>query len=104
MSNEIMPWTEGSQRGLREPLAGPWADDVWLVTPKSSKRKAVYLRFTIDSISLKLEIKYAVWSNFDSGKWSMGRDHRTLCRELTLIIEWLNHFAPPIQSINTRIC
>ncbi len=94
-----MPWTEGSQRGLREPLAGPWADDVWLVTPKSSKRKAVYLRFTIDSISLKLEIKYAVWSNFDSGKWSMGRDHRTLCRELTLIIEWLNHFAPPIQSL-----
>jgi integrase/recombinase XerD len=99
VSNEIMPWTEGSQGGLREPLAGPWADDVWLVTPKSSKRKAVYLRFTIDSISLKLEIKYAVWSNFDSGKWSMGRDHRTLCNELALIIRWLNHFAPPIQSL-----
>jgi integrase/recombinase XerD len=99
VSKEIMPWTEGSQRRLGEPLVGPWADDVWLVTPKSSKNNAVYLRFTINSIPLKLEIKYAVWSNFDSGKWSMGRNQRTLRGGLALIVRWLNHFAPPIQSL-----
>jgi len=99
VSNEIMPWTENGQRRLREPLDGPWADDVWLVTPKSSMRDAVYLRFTIASIPLKLEMKYAVWSNFNCGKWSMGKDHRTLRGELTHIIRWLNHFDPPIQSL-----
>ena len=99
MNDEMTSWTVSNQRRLQEHLVGPWADDVWLVTPRSYKGRTVYLRFSIASIPLKLEIKYAVWSKFDSGQWSMGRDQRTLSQDLALIIRWLNHFAPPIQSL-----
>jgi len=99
VNNEVIPWTEDGQRRMREALTGPWAEDVWLVTPKSSTCNAVYLRFTIGSISLNLEIKYAVWSRFDSGKLTIGRKQSALRAALGLIIRWLNHFVPPVQSL-----
>jgi len=99
MKSEIILWSEDRQKRLQEHLVGTWANDVWLVTSRSSRRAAVYLRFSINSIPLKLEIKYAVWSKFNSGQWKMERDQKSLRRELTLIIEWLNHFAQPIQSL-----
>src|SRR5215469_6547639 len=99
MKDEKLRWSEDRQRRLQEYLVGTWADDVWLVNPRSSKRKAVYFRFSINSMPLKLEIKYAVWSKFNNGQWKMERDQKTLCWELTLIIEWLNHFAQPIKSL-----
>jgi site-specific recombinase XerD len=102
MQDEMIPGIGDSQKRLQEHLVGPWADDVWLVTPKSSKRKAVYLQFPIISIPLKSEIKYAVWSKFDSGQREIGRDHRDLCRELVVVITWLNHFTPPVLSLMER--
>ncbi len=102
MSNEIMLWMESGQRRLQEHLVGRWADDIWLVNPKSSKRRAVYLRFSITSIPLKIEIKFAVWSMFDCGQWNMEKDQGDLRRNLIIIIKWLNHFTSTIQSLMER--
>src|SRR6266699_3725824 len=102
MSNEIMLWMESGQSRLQEHLVGRWADDIWLVNPKSSKRRAVYLRFSITSIPLKIEIKFAVWSMFDCGQWNMEKDQGDLRRNLIIIIKWLNHFTSTIQSLMER--
>ena len=99
MNDEIALRIESGQKRLQEQLVGFWADDVWLVTPKTSTRKAVYLRFSVASTSLKVEIKYAVWSRFDSQQRRVGRDHKDLRGDLTTIITWLNHFSSPIQSL-----
>src|SRR5258708_11139064 len=87
------------QSRLQEHLVGPCAKDVWLVTPRSSKRDAVYLRFPVASFPLKIEIKYAIWSKFDSGQRKIGKDQRELRLELAFLIEWFNHFTSPIQSL-----
>lgn len=99
MSDETTQCIQNNQRLLQERLVGLWAEDTWLVNTRSSTRKAVYLRFTIDSTPLKVEIKYAVWSKFDNRQWKIEKDQKSLRKELSIIIQWLNHFSVPIQSL-----
>src|SRR5205809_774118 len=101
MNSEPVQWSEEKQKALQKNLIGRWADDIWIFTSsnQSKRRQRAYLRFTLSSLSLKTEIKYAVWSKFDSGECKMNASHVHLSAVLSCLTEWFNHFDPPIRSL-----
>ena len=99
MMNEPLPWSEDKLKRLQEKLVGRWADDIWILTFTQPKPNRRYLKFSLTSQPLKVEVKYTLWSKFDSGQWKLNRDHHNLCKDMTHIIRWLNHFSPPLQSL-----
>src|SRR5260370_1574468 len=103
MNSEPVHWSEEKQRSLQEHLVGKWADDIWIFMSSNPKRGPRYLRFTLDSPSLKTEIKYAIWSKFDTGERKMNATHHDLIVALSYLIDWLNHYTPQIQSLMERM-
>ncbi len=101
MNAEPKGWSEEKQRQLQAHLVGRWAEDTWDVVGLSepAKGRKQYLHFSLMSPSLKTELKYAMWSKFDSGEWRLGRDHRGLCSEFALVSAWLNTVAPNAPSL-----
>jgi len=99
MNNEPVQWSEEKQKSLQDLLVGRWAEDIWIFTPSNEKRRPSYLRFTLNSPSLKAEIKYALWNKFDTGRRKINARHDDLIAGLSLIMEWLNHYTPPVQSL-----
>lgn len=90
-------WSEEKQRRLQEQLVDSWANDVWQFISPKKPGKFRYLRFTVASPSLKIEIKYAVWQMFKSGRRTLNSDNRNLCTYLSPILHWLDGFTPQIQ-------
>src|SRR5258707_6370402 len=101
MNTKPEGWSEEKLQRLQDPLVGKWATDTWDVVnmSPSSKARRQYSRFSLDSASLKTELKYAVWYKFDSGAWRIGRDQRTLCSEFSLLVTWLNTVASDTPSL-----
>lgn len=96
--NELIHWSREKQKSLQEHLMDRWANDTWIFTGSNPKRHR-YLRFTINSPMLKTEVKYAIWSKFESGKRASHALHTDLIVNLSYLIDWLNHFIPLIQSL-----
>ena len=101
MNTEPGGWSEVKQQRLQEHLVGSWAQDTWDVVGLSSpsQGRKQYLHFSLTSSALKTELKYAMWSKFDSGEWRLGSDQRGLCSEFTLVTAWLNTVAPHAPSL-----
>ncbi len=99
MNSEPVQWSEEKQKALQELLVGSWAEDTWIFTPSNRKRSTRYLRFMLSSPSLKTEVKYAIWKKFDTGRCKINADHGEFVTSLTLLMEWLNHYTPSIQSL-----
>lgn len=95
MNSEPVCWSEERQQQLQEYLTGMWAEDIWEFSWKEGRR---LLSFPITSPSLKTEVKYALWSRFESGKRMLGADQRPLCQYVGVLIEWLNAVAPDTRS------
>lgn len=94
-------WSEEKLQRLQEPLVGKWADDTWDVVGMnpSSKARKQYLRFSLISATLKVELKYAAWYKFNSGAWRLGNNQRTLCSEFSLLVAWLNTITPSVPTL-----
>lgn len=98
-NSETVQWSVEKQKCLQDHLVGEWAEDIWVFAPTTSKRSdKSYFRFTLASSSLKVEVKYALWSKFDSGEWKVHTQHGSQHRALHWLIRWLNSFIPPIHS------
>ncbi len=102
MSSEGLQGIEDKQKLLQEKLSGPWAEDIWVLAPKRPERDRRFLRFTLASPSLKVELKYALWSKFASGQWNIDADQKHLCGQVGCLIQWLNQVTPTIQSMMER--
>lgn len=98
----LVSWSEEKQRRLQEQLVDSWANDVWQFSSPKRPGYIRYLRFTVVSPSLKIEIKYAVRQMFKRGRRKLNGDNRDLCTNLSSIIRWLNGFTPHIQSLMER--
>jgi len=85
------------QKHLQEQLVGTWLEDIWKVAARHGG--SCSLRFTLTSPALKIEVKYAVWSKFDSGEWDIRKDQQRLHAHLTCLITWLNIVAPTSTSL-----
>jgi len=99
MNSEPAQWSEEKLKSLQEHLVGRWAEDIWIFAPSNRKHSTRYLRFTLSSPSLKTEIKYAIWSKFDTGKCKMNASQSHFITTLSYLIDWLNLYTPPIQSL-----
>src|SRR6266567_3224061 len=98
INKEPVQWSGEKQKSLQDQLVGRWAEDNWLFTPSDPTRSPRYLRFTLGSPSLKTEVKYAIWKKFDTDRCKINSCQDALIAGLTLLIEWLNHYSPPVQS------
>jgi hypothetical protein len=95
-------WSEEKQRRLQGQLVDRWASDVWQFMNPKKPGTFRYIRFTVESLSLKIEIKYAVWQIFKRGLRKLNGDNRDFCTNLSLILCWLDGFTPHIQSLMER--
>ena len=104
MESTSVQWSEEKLKHLEKKLVNMWAEDVWIFYVPNARNRDYHqrLRFTITSPSLKIEVKYAIWQKFDSGKMKIGSNKRNLRRELGCVIEWLNQFDPPVRSLMDR--
>jgi integrase len=96
-------WSEEKQQRLQALLTGEWAEDTW---PMKIKGKGVdYQRvfhFDFASCSLKLEFKYALRYQFESGQWKREGDLKKLYYGLQVLKDWLNQVAPTASSLLER--
>src|SRR5258708_5663375 len=99
MNSEPVQWSDEKQKSLQEHLVGSWAEDTWIFAPSDRERSPQYLRFTLNSPSLKTEVKYAVWNKFATGRRKIDAHQDDLIRGLSPLMEWLNHHTPPVQSL-----
>jgi integrase/recombinase XerD len=103
MPTEPIRWSEEKQQQLQTYLMGEWAQDTW---PMKIKGKGVdYQRvfhFDFASSSLKVEFKYALWYQFESGQWKRDGDLKKPYYGLQVLKEWLNHVAPTASSLLER--
>ncbi len=101
MSVNTLSWSEERQQSLHEYLQGLFASDAWRVGPTDKPEKQSTLDFSpLQSNSLKIELKYAVWCKFQRKEWDIegGRNDRNR-QCLRTIITWLNRIAPGGQSL-----
>jgi integrase/recombinase XerD len=98
----LISWSEDKQRHLQEQLVDSWANDVWQFSSPKRPGYILYLRFTVVSPSLKVELKYAIWQMFKKGRRKLNGDNRDLCTNLSSITRWLDSFTPHIQSLMER--
>ena len=99
MNPELVCWSEEKQRHLQEQLTGFWAEDVWVFPIPSLEHRYYRVCFILTSSSLNTEVKYAVWTKFNSGQWQLDGDHRALASDLKYLMKWFNQFTPPPHSL-----
>ena len=99
MENEPVQWSEENQKRLQERLCGMWAEDTWIFTPTNPKYKRWYLRFTLTSPSLNVELKYAVWCKLNERQKNLDWSARNLRSALNRLFAWLNQFEPAVRSL-----
>src|SRR4051812_2884448 len=98
MHSDPLYWSAEKLQHMREQLVGPWAEDIWVFTSTNPKHTArCYLRFHVASPSIKVELKYALWTKFEPGQWSMDAYSLSAgqAKHITCIIRWLDRFTPP---------
>jgi integrase len=88
MDNEPTGWSVERQQRLRDQLTGFWAEDTWLFTSKQGK---VYqMSFLPSGPALQAEIKYALRTKFESGRWKTNGNLSPMCHDLKVLEEWLS--------------
>src|SRR5438094_4225878 len=97
-------WSVSRQTSLQEHLQGIFASDAWRVGPELRPEKQSTLDFSaLQSNSLKIELKYAVWCKFQRKEWDLeGGRHDRNRQCLRPIITWLNRIAPGGQSLQEK--
>jgi hypothetical protein len=75
MDNEPVRWSAEKQQRLADQLTGFWAEDTWLFTSKQGK--TCQMRFPLAVPALRAEVKYALWTKFESGRWKGQRESLT---------------------------
>ncbi len=94
MDSEPIWWSVEKQHHLQDQLTSFWAQDTWLFTSKQGK---IYqMKFSLVTPALRAEVKYALRTKFESGRWKINGNLSPMCRELKAIADWLNQlpFVP----------
>ncbi|BCL78991.1 tyrosine-type recombinase/integrase [Ktedonobacteria bacterium brp13] len=97
-SESVVLWSDEKRKHLYEQLVGMWAEDIWVLTPKNQKRPQQW-HFTLTSVPLKIEIKYALWQKFEQGQWKQDAHMHCVCQSLALLVQWFNQMPFPVQSL-----
>jgi integrase/recombinase XerD len=101
MNNERVTWSPDKLQHMQEQLIGEFAEDTWAFVVKAGRRgnpKQRFIRFEINSPSLKIELKYVCWQRLTNGQWNPGH-MCNVASAASFLFQWLNHFAHPIQSL-----
>ena len=88
MNSEPIGWSAEKQQHLADQLTGFWAEDTWRFTSKQGK--TYQMSFSLPVPALQAEIKYALRTKFESGRWKTNGNLSSMCREVKAIEEWLN--------------
>ena len=65
--------------------------------PKNNKGTQQW-HFSFTSLSLKIEIKYALWQKFERGEWKQDANMDYVRRSLIHLVQWLNQMPFTVQS------
>ena len=88
MDSESIWWSAEKQQHLQDQLTGFWAEDTWLFMSKQGK--TYQMRFPLATPALRAEVKYALWTKFESGRWKVNGNLSPMCRDVTAILQWLS--------------
>ncbi len=88
MGTKLIGWSAEKQQHLADQLTGFWAEDTWLFTSKQGK--TYQMSFSLPAPALQAEIKYALRTKFESGRWKTNGNLSSMCREVKAILGWLN--------------
>jgi integrase/recombinase XerD len=95
MDSEPIWWSAEKQQHLADQLTGFWAEDTWLFT---SKQGEIYqMSFPLPAPALQAEIKYALCTKFESGRWKTNGNLSSMCHDVKAILQWL-HQLPLIPG------
>src|SRR5262249_30240863 len=96
-------WSEEKFQHLRAPLTGIWAEDAWPVQVRERKVfKQRFLRFEDLSPVLKTEFKYAMWFQFEQGRWRREAVQKNVCYNWPMLSRWLCQISPASHSLLER--
>jgi integrase/recombinase XerD len=88
MNREPISWSVEKQQHLANHLIDFWREDTWLFT---SKQGNVYqMHVSLQAPAFQTEIKYALYTKFESGRWKTDGNLSPMCRDVKTIVEWLN--------------
>jgi integrase/recombinase XerD len=99
MGSELVSWSAENQKRLQTRLCGMWAEDTWTFEPTSPIYTRCCLRFALTSPSLKVELKYAVWSKLVGRQKILSGYVRNLRVDLNRLLAWFNQLEPPVRSL-----
>jgi len=99
MESEPVRWSEEDQKRLQDSLCEMWAEDTWTFEPTGPKDCRCCLRFALTTPSLKVELKYAVWSKLAGRQKILSNNVRRLRADLNLLFAWFNQLEPPVRSL-----
>jgi integrase len=88
MDNEPIWWSAEKQQHLADQLTGFWAEDIWLFTSKQGE--TYQMSFPLPAPALQAEIKYALRTKFESGRWKTNGNLSSMCHDMKAILQWLN--------------
>jgi integrase len=88
MDSEPIWWSAEKQQHLADQLTGFWAEDSWLFTSKQGE--TYQMSFPLPAPALQAEIKYALRTKFESGRWKTNGNLSSMCHDLKAILQWLN--------------
>jgi integrase len=97
MNTEPVQWSEEKQQSLQGYLTGMWAEDTWELGGSNGKNR--HIRFRLISPSLKIELKYALWSKFNSGERDATKEQAIFCSDAMRLFTWFNQVAPTVSSL-----
>ena len=97
MNTEPIQWSEEKQQGLQEYLTGMWAEDTWELAGQNGKSR--HISFRLNSPSLKIELKYALWYKFASGERDKAKQQTIFCSDAMSLFKWFNQVAPTVSSL-----
>src|SRR6266700_4141781 len=97
MNTEPVHWSEEKQQGLQVPLTGMWAKDTWELGGPNGKYRNIHFR--LNSPSLKIELKYALWYKFASGERDATKQQTIFCSDAMCLFTWFNQGAPTVSSL-----
>jgi integrase/recombinase XerD len=97
MNTEPLQWSEEKQLGLQVHLTGMWAEDTWELGGPNGKYR--HIHFRLNSPSLKMELKYALWYKFASGERDATKQQTIFCSDAMCLFKWMNQVAPTVSSL-----
>jgi integrase len=97
MGTEPLQWSEEKQQGLDIHLTGMWALDTWELGGPYGKYR--HIHFRLNSPSLKIELKYALWHKFATGERDATKQQTIFCSDAMSLFKWFNQVAPTVASL-----